>query len=242
MDDNSFAIFVLLMLLAILFALVVLIFRWIRRHDTMIDLSVLEDGTFKSKVARYRIQTMQSKKVLTEVKVFGWFPVRTYEKVEKTWLFPMLDLAGKHPFPLDYERLRRFFVAVESNPIMGVKRIANVKKIWLPHPTDENGADMVNYIAWIPVIDDKEPSIAIDDYTYSWVLKRKVEAYEKRKKNTTAEIMERIVIPSMLIILVIILLIFLPKIIDKLREPGLRLLDQKLDTWFTAIRGSPPPG
>ena len=241
MNDATFYIFVLILLLAILFLIFINIIRWFRVNDTLIDLSILEDGTFKSKVGRYRIKTVRRRKIIEEIKVFGFLPVRKYETVEKTWLFPMMDFFSKHPFPVDYDRLKRYFVAVESNPIIGVKRIVNIKKLWLPHPTDETAPDMVHFIPWIPIVNEKEKKIAIDDYTYSWVLKGKIEEYEKLKKDNIVEMMERIIVPSMLVILVIILIIFLPKIIDKMREPALRLLDKKLDTWFTTVRGTPPP-
>lgn len=223
--------------LVVLGLIIIDLILWFRKNNIQIDLSALEDGTFKVKTGRFRVKTMIHKIIVNEIKLFGFIPYRTFEKKEVVRLVKINDFRCRFPFPLDYDEVKAFFIGIEGNPFIGTKRLLNVKRI----NYIENDKEMVRFICWIPLPDLHERKSMIDDYTYSWVLKRKVDVYEQNRQESLAQVIEKVAIPIGLIILAVILIIFMPKILDKIQEP-LRTLSEKMELWFAAYKGNPPPG
>lgn len=228
-----------LLLLGILALVILNVATWIRRHRLLIDLAMEEDSSIKSKSFRVRIQTKRNKIVKSEVKIFGFFPIREYYTETKQYLFKMNDLMAKNPFPLTYEDCEKFTISAEGLPFFGINKVLNIKKVLVPLP---DGKTEYKFIPWCPLPIKRAASVNVDDYTYSWSLKRKIEIWEQSQTETKGQALAKLLIPMGMIVLAIVALIFLPKIIDKIREPAMMMLNQKTDAWLEAIRGAKPIG
>lgn len=228
-----------LLLLGILALVLLNISTWVRRHRLLIDLAMEEDSSIKSKSFRVRVQTKKNKIVKSEVKVLGFIPIREYFTETKQFLFKMNDFFSKNPFPLTFDECEKFTITAEGLPLFGINKVLNIKKVLVALP---DGTAEYKFIPWCPLPVNREASVNVDDYTYSWVLKQNIDIWLDSQIESKGEALAKLLIPMGMIILAIVALIFLPKIIDKIREPAMMILNQKTDAWLEAIRGVKPIG
>lgn len=200
---------------------------WVR-HRVFIDKSIIKDGVLKSTGGRYRL-------------------------AKNGKFYAMFDFLHKNPVVL--EDAEEYLIACEGMPFFGIKQCLNVTIHVEKVPKEELDKslaiieEMRKYnlkkalqeikklkkyrhiiSPWV-VPDNFNKEGELDEYTYSWSLNKRIEAYEETKHLSKQEMMLRFYIPMGLIVLAALLIIFYPRILAAVRDPALDLVNNRLTAW-----------
>lgn len=218
----------LIIILIMLFGTATFIITLWLRHRIFIDKAIIQDGVLKSRGGRYRIAKNRK-------------------------LYSMFDFFHKHPLEIDNPE--DFLISSEGMPFFGVRQVMNVTihidqvdeaeimaalalveeiKKYNPKKAKKElkkiKRTVINVIPWI-IPEDFNTTGDLNEYTYSWALDRRIEAYEETKHLSKQEMLLKFYIPMGLIVLAALLIIFYPKILAAVRDPALTLINNRLTSW-----------
>ena len=203
-------------------------------HRIFIDTAIEQHGVLKSRGGRYKLHRNGK-------------------------LYAMFDFFGRKP--IEIPDVKDYLIIAEGMPFWGINRMLNIRKTMKKRPEAElkkirdTLSEMKKYnpkkalkemrkisefqtiITPWKIPNEFKRDAELDDYTYSWSLETRIEAYEDTKHMTTEEMMARIVIPLGLIALAALLIIMFPKLLEAIRTPVLNIVSEKLSNWQDILVG-----
>lgn len=176
------------------------IFYWFKKNNILITVAEFEDNVIKYKSFRGR--------------------------ESKNYYYGFKDFFSRKPFDIKVKDCKDFYITAESIPIIGIKKILNLKKI----ETEINKPK--EYIPYF-VYDEDNENVFINENIIAWVNEARSDLYKSTElKLSTKDQILRLIVPIGIILLAISCLIFFPKIYESVMQTGNAVANNAL-TGFT---------
>ena len=143
-------------------------------------------------------------------------------RVSKNKLYALKDFLGTKPLNIDYEEFKDNFMMVEGIPFIGTKRTLKLCK--------QNN----EYFSWEPPIKINAKG-KIHNHCIVKINMLRTELYESTSNTNKADMIYKFATPIALVILALAMLIFFPKIYDKIIEHGAAHFESSFGSWTEQI-------
>lgn len=203
-----------------LILLIVFVIKWMGKNNLLIEVSKMKDGSFI-------VESMRGREVDGKIYSLRQFFIR-----EKTKPF-------SHPngMPFYTEKIQDQFLAIESMPLIGVKRVLKLK-----HHEVYNRLAKKKTLLYMSHVPPTKINFEVGGFTtndITWMNSTRDILYkETENKLSKEELIHQIAINVGLVLLAICLIIFYPKIHETVVNPALAQLQSQTTSWVDALRGS----
>lgn len=206
------AIWIIVAIYGLLVMCFIMVFWWISRNNISLSINKYVDGVLLNTTIRCRANKNKD----------CFYAMHQFIPGLKKPI-----MLGKNK--ITYTQYKDKMIVCDSLPIIGIKKnieitkTENASKPWLP-PNNLDGKGLINNIRMVKIS----------------VLRKEI--YEMTDNTTKAEIMQRIIVPSLLIVLALACLIFFPKIYQAIQGSATSAMQTATTAWQDQLTTIKPIG